>query len=100
MVIPTVTVSMREALRHAQERAARFDRTQQMELGEDLYIRIGPGGRKFLLFCLDAEPTQRQAHDIAKALGLKNPVYDWHQGATLRSLTVVETGMETEVEGS
>lgn len=91
MIPPTVTVALREALTHAQERAARLQRTQQLEIGDDLFIRIGPGGRKFLLFCLDAEPTMQQAADIAGVLGLADPVYGWHQGETLRSLTVVES---------
>lgn len=91
---PTVTVRIREALRYAQERAARLNRTQQLEIGEDLFIRIGPGGRKFLLFCLDGEPDQAAARAIAGVLGLRDPHYGWHQGETLRSLTVVEAGAE------
>lgn len=91
---PTVTVRIREALRYAQERAASLNRTQQLEIGEDLFIRIGPGGRKFLLFCLDGEPDQAAARAIAGALGLRDPQYGWHQGETLRSLTVVEAGEE------
>jgi hypothetical protein len=31
---------------------------------------------------------------VAEVLGLREPVYGWHQGATLRSLTVVEEGAE------
>ncbi|WP_291428931.1 hypothetical protein [Deinococcus sp.] len=89
---PTVTVPIREALRYAQGRAERLGRTQQLEIGPDLFIRIGPGGRKFLLFCLDDEPQRSNAEAIAAALGLKNPTYGWHQGATLRSLTVIEEG--------
>lgn len=81
---------MREALRYAQGRAAKLGRTQQLELGEDLFIRIGPGGRKFLLFGLSTEPTREQAEAVAAALELREPVYGWHQGETLRSLTVVE----------
>ncbi|WP_034386280.1 hypothetical protein [Deinococcus sp. YIM 77859] len=91
---PTVTVRIRDALRYAQRRAAQLGRTQQLELGEDLFIRIAPGGRKFLLFCLDGEPDQATARAIAEVLGLHNPQYGWHQGATLRSLTVIETGAE------
>ncbi|KQR04827.1 hypothetical protein ASF71_11925 [Deinococcus sp. Leaf326] len=91
---PTVTVRIREALRLGQERAARLGRTQQLELGEDLYIRIAPGGRRFLLFGLSEEPSQAQARAVAEVLGLREPVYGWHQGATLRSLTVVEEGAE------
>ncbi len=91
MIPPTVTVALREALRHAQGRAAHLERTQQLEIGEDLFIRIAPGGRKFLLFQLEGEPEQRQAEEIAEALGLRRPQYGWHQGATLRSLTVIET---------
>ena len=94
MIPPTVTVALRQALVHAQGRAAKLERTQQLEIGEDLFIRIAPGGRKFLLFCLDAEPTLEQGRDIAAALNLREPQYDWHQGATLRSLTVVEAGAE------
>ncbi|WP_019587198.1 hypothetical protein [Deinococcus apachensis] len=97
---PTVTVRIRDALRYAQGRAAKLDRTQQLELGENLFIRIGPGGRKFLLFCLDGEPDQGTARAIAQALGLKDPQYGWHQGATLRSLTVVEAGAEGDVEAA
>lgn len=82
---------MREALRYAQGRAARLGRTQQLELGEDLFIRIGPGGRKFLLFGLSTEPTREQAEAVAAALELRAPVYGWHQGETLCSLTVIET---------
>lgn len=91
---PTVTVPIREAIRYAQGRAERLGRTQQLEIGEDLFVRIGPGGRKFLLFCLDGEPAHSTAEAIAAALGLKNPAYGWHQGATLRSLTVIEEGAQ------
>nr|WP_043802847.1 hypothetical protein [Deinococcus gobiensis] len=94
---PTVTVRIREALRLGQERAARLERTQQLELGEDLYIRIAPGGRKFLLFGLSEEPSQAQARAVAEVLGLRDPAYGWHQGATLRSLTVIEAGAETDM---
>lgn len=89
---PTVTVPIREALRYAQGRAERLARTQQLEIGEDLFVRIAPGGRKFLLFCLDGEPDRSAAEAVAAALGLRHPAYGWHQGATLRSLTVVEEG--------
>lgn len=91
MIPPTVTVAIREALRHAQGRAAKSSRTQQLEIGEDLFIRIAPGGRKFLLFQLEGEPSQAQAQAIAEALGLNQPEFGWHQGQTLRSLTVTET---------
>ena len=97
---PTVTVRVREALRYAQGRAERLGRTQQLELGENLFIRIGPGGRKFLLFCLDGEPEQSAARAVAEALGLRDPQYGWHQGETLRSLTVVEAGAEGESPSS
>lgn len=90
MIPPTVTVAIRQALRHAQQRAEKTNRTQQLEIGEDLFIRIGPGGRKFLLFRLEGEPTQAEAQAIAGALELNAPEYGWHQGATLRSLTVQE----------
>ena len=53
---PTVTVKIREALTYAQGRAATLGRTQQLEIGTDLFIRIAPGGRRFLLFSLDGEP--------------------------------------------
>ena len=99
---PTVTVPIREALRYAQGRAERLARTQQLEIGEDLFVRIAPGGRKFLLFCLDGEPDRSAAEAVAAALGLRSPAYGWHQGATLRSLTVVEEGAAdiTEAAGS
>lgn len=88
--LPTVTVPMREALLYAQRRAAEQGRTQQIELGDNLFIRIAPGGRKFLLFCLEGEPEHDQAAAIAGALGLRDPQFGWHQGETLRSLTVIE----------
>ena len=96
MAHETVTVSIRTALVGGQARAARTGRTQQIELGEDLFIRIAPGGRKFLLFCLgdENEPDQATARTIAQTLGLKDPQFGWHQGKTLRSLTVVESGAE------
>ena len=31
---------------------------------------------------------------MAEVLGLRSPTYGWHQGATLRSLTVIEEGAE------
>ncbi|MVN87937.1 hypothetical protein GO986_14340 [Deinococcus sp. HMF7620] len=92
---PTVTVPIREAIRYAQGRAERLGRTQQLEIGEDLFIRIAPGGRKFLLFCLDGEPERGAAEAIAAALGLREPQYGWHQGTTLRSLTVIEAGAQS-----
>ena len=93
---PTVTVRIRDVLRYGQQRAEQSLRTQQLELGEDLFIRIAPGGRSFLLFQLEGEPDQNTARAVAEALGLKNSVYGWHQGKTLRSLTVVEAGAEPE----
>ena len=96
---PTVTVRIRDALRYAQGRAEKLSRTQQLELGENLFIRIGPGGRKFLLFCLEGEPDQSTARAVAEALGLRDPHYGWHQGETLRSLTVVEAGAQDVQEG-
>lgn len=89
---PTETVSIRRLLLEAQKRAQETQRTQQVQIGEDLYCRIAPGGRKFLLFCLDAEPEISAAQAIAQALGLRDPQIGWYQGATLRSLTVVEEG--------
>ena len=97
---PTVTVRIRDALRYAQGRAEKLGRTQQLELGTDLFIRIAPGGRRFLLFCLDAEPDHATARAIAGALGLRDPQYGWHQGATLRSLTVVEAGAQDVKEAT
>lgn len=92
MVPPTVTVRIRQALQHAQQRAAEFSRTQQLELSPNLFVRIAPGGRRFLVFQLEGEPGRETAEAISAALGLKNPSYDWYQGATLRSLTVSEEG--------
>lgn len=89
---PTVTVRIRDVLRLGQQRAAQLNRTQQLELGEDLFIRIAPGGRNFLLFQLEGEPEHATARAVAEALGLRDPVYGWHQGQTLRSLTVMEGG--------
>lgn len=91
---PTVTVPIREALKYAQGRAEKLGRTQQVELDPNLFIRIAPGGRKFLLFCLDGEPQRSAAEAIAAALGLMDPEYGWHEGETLRSLTVVEKNAE------
>lgn len=101
MIPPTATLALRQALQNAQERAARLERTQQLEIGEDLFIRIAAGGRKFLLFKLEGEPEQAQAQAIAAVLGLHEPQFGWHQGATLRSLTVVEAGAAapTQPEG-
>lgn len=94
MSFPTVTVRVRDALRYAQGRAEKLGRTQQLELDPNLFIRIAPGGRRFLLFCLEGEPDHATARAVAEALGLKEPQYGWHQGATLRSLTVVEAGAD------
>ncbi|AWN22332.1 hypothetical protein DKM44_03015 [Deinococcus irradiatisoli] len=88
---PTATVKIREVLRRAQQRARDTNRTQQVQIGEDLYCRIAPGGRRFLLFSLDSEPERSVAEAVAQALNLKTPEYGWHQGATLRSLTVIDT---------
>ena len=93
---PTVTVKIRDVLRYGQQRAEQSLRTQQLELGEDLFIRIAPGGRSFLLFQLEGEPGENTARAVAEALGLHDPVYGWHQGKTLRSLTVVEAGAEPQ----
>ena len=95
---PTVTVRIRDVLRLGQQRAERLGRTQQLELGENLFIRIGPGGRRFLLFQLEGEPDNSVAQAVAEALGLRNPQYGWHQGATLRSLTVIEEGSAEQPE--
>ena len=95
---PTVTVKIREALTYAQGRAATLGRTQQLEIGTDLFIRIAPGGRRFLLFSLDGEPERSAAEAIAATLGLKRPEYGWHQGETLRSLTVIEEGAQIVAE--
>lgn len=89
---PTETVSIRRLLLEAQKRAQDTGRTQQVQIGEDLYCRIAPGGRKFLLFCLDDTPEVTTAQAIAGALGLRGPQVGWYQGETLRSLTVVEEG--------
>lgn len=90
--LPTVTVRIRDVLRLGQERAEKLKRTQQLELGEDLFIRIAPGGRSFLLFQLEGEPDHNTARAVAEALDLQGPVYGWYQGKTLRSLTVTEPG--------
>lgn len=90
MIPPTFTVAIREALKHAQGRATKTSRTQQLEIGEDLFIRIAPGGRRFLLFKLEGEPTHEQGQAIADVLNLHTPEFGWHQGETLRSMTVVE----------
>ena len=87
---PTVTVRIREVLRHAHGRALKTGRTQQVELGEDMFIRIAGDGKRFLLFRLDGEPEQSYAEAVAQALDFQQPVYGWHQGETLRSLTVVD----------
>lgn len=97
---PTVTVRVRDALRYAQGRAEKLARTQQLELGPNLFIRIAPGGRRFLLFCLDGEPEHASARAVAEALGLRDPQYGWHQGETLRSLTVVEAGAAQVAEAA
>ena len=94
---PTVTVKIRDLLRFGQGRAEQSQRTQQLELGEDLFIRIAPGGRSFLLFQLEGEPDRSTARAVAEALGLRGPVYGWHQGQTLRSLTVMESALEESV---
>jgi hypothetical protein len=97
---PTVTVRVRDALRYAQGRAEKLGRTQQLELGPDLFVRIAPGGRRFLLFCLDGEPDHASARAVAEVLGLREPQYGWHQGETLRSLTVVEAGSVEPAEAA
>lgn len=90
--LPTVTVKIRDVLRLGQGRAVQLNRTQQLELGDNLFIRIAPGGRSFLLFQLEGEPDHNTARAVAEALGLNDPVYGWYQGKTLRSLTVTEPG--------
>ncbi len=99
MAHPTVTVRVRDLLKAAQERTERLKRTQQLELGDNLFVRIAPGGRRFLLFQLEGEPPRSAAEAVAGALGLRHPVYGWHQGQTLRSLTVVEAGAEEGEDG-
>ncbi len=87
---PTDTVKIRDVLRRAQQRAQQSNRTQQVQIGEDLYCRIAPGGHRFLLFSLDSEPERSTAEAVAQALGFETPQYGWHQGETLRSLTVID----------
>ncbi|GAA4006011.1 hypothetical protein GCM10022631_16690 [Deinococcus rubellus] len=87
---PTDTVKIRDVLRRAQQRARDLERTQQVQIGEDLYCRIAPGGSRFLLFSLDDTPDHATAEAIAQGLGFRTPEYGWHQGETLRSLTVVD----------
>ena len=48
---------------------------------------------------LNQRISEERARAVAEALGLRDPQYGWHQGATLRSLTVVETGAEDVQEG-
>ena len=87
---PTDTVKIRDVLRRAQQRARDLERTQQVQIGEDLYCRIAPGGSRFLLFSLDDTPDHATAEAIAQGLGFVRPEYGWHQGETLRSLTVID----------
>lgn len=87
---PTDTVKIRDVLRRAQQRARDLERTQQVQIGEDLYCRIAPGGSRFLLFSLDDVPDHATAEAIAQGMGFKTPEYGWHQGETLRSLTVTD----------
>ena len=87
---PTDTVKIRDVLRRAQQRARDLKRTQQVQIGEDLYCRIAPGGSRFLLFSLDSVPDHATASAIAQGLGFETPEYGWHQGETLRSLTVID----------
>ncbi|AFZ66444.1 helix-turn-helix domain-containing protein [Deinococcus peraridilitoris] len=93
---PTVTVKIREALRYALQRAQKTGRTQQLELDQDLFVRIAGTGRRFLLFQLEGEPTTEQAQAVADALGFTLPRFGWHQGETLRSLTVHDASGDTE----
>ena len=88
---PTDTVKIRDVLRRAQQRARELERTQQVQIGEDLYCRIAPGGSRFLLFSLDDVPDHAAAEAIAQGLNFKTPEYGWHQGETLRSLTVIDS---------
>lgn len=98
---PTDTVKIRDVLRRAQQRSTQTNRTQQVQVGEDLYCRIAPGGSRFLLFSLDSEPDHATAEAIAQGLGFVTPEYGWHQGETLRSLTVIDTSAPSqEGEGS
>ncbi|WP_293909413.1 hypothetical protein [Deinococcus sp.] len=87
---PTDTVKIRDVLRRAQQRSRETGRTQQVQIGEDLYCRIAPGGSRFLLFSLDSEPDHATAEAMAQGLGFATPEYGWHQGETLRSLTVID----------
>lgn len=89
-VPPTVTIKVRDALQYAFKRAQKIGRTQQLELGEDLFVRIAGQGRRFLLFQLEGEPSREYAEEVARALEFRNPRFGWHQGETLRSLTVVD----------
>ena len=88
---PTDTVKIRDVLRRAQQRSRELGRTQQVQIGEDLYCRIAPGGSRFLLFSLDDLPDHATAEAVAQGLSFKTPEYGWHQGETLRSLTVVDS---------
>lgn len=91
MVPPTVTVTVLQAVQSAFKRAEKTGRTQQIELGTDLYARISvAGSRKFLLFQLEGTPEEELGHALAQALGFKGYTLGWHQGVTLKSLTVEE----------
>jgi hypothetical protein len=92
---PTTTLKIRDALRVAQQRAAKTGRTQQVELENDQFVRIAGGGHKFLLFQLEGQPTESEARAVAEVLGYRAPRYGWHQGKTLRSLTVEDEAAET-----
>ena len=70
---PTDTVKIRDVLRRAQQRARDLERTQQVQIGEDLYCRIAPGGSRFLLFSLDSVPDHATAAAIAQGLGFETP---------------------------
>lgn len=98
-VPPTRTFTIKQAMLEGFRRAAKTKRTQQIELGEDLYTRISigeHGERRFLLFQLMAEPEETLAHELAKALGFAQYQVGWHQGKTLRSVTVIEQLAHTD----
>lgn len=96
MAHETVTVTVRIALQEGRERAMRTGRTQQIELGDNLFVRLAPDGQRFLLFCLGGElPDDETAFAAAAALGFEHPVFKWHDGPTIRS-RIVENALDSE----